>query len=227
MRQLIDDLLDLSRIGRVTEAHQPIAVTSLVERLVSELADEGLLREDVRQRIVTQTDGIPLFVEELTKTLLEPGTAWSVEAIPASLADSLMALPVDAVVPSAYEAARTALSRRADIRSALAQKQSAERQVAATRLERFPTLGVFGDKGAIGNGTDHLLNTYQWGLQVSVPVFDGFRRDGRVQEQGTHRELLALGGYYKKLYQAQFLEEREEVVLHAANPVHVPDAVNI
>ncbi len=39
--------------------------------------------------------------------------------------------------------------------------------------------------------------------------------DGRVQEQGTHRELLALGGYYKKLYQAQFLEEREEVVLHA------------
>lgn len=99
------------------------------------------------------------------------------------LADSLMALPVDAVVPSADEATRVALSRRPDIRSAVAQQLAAERQVTATRLERFPTLGVFGDQGAIGNATGHLLNTYQWGLQVSVPVFDGFRREGRVQEQ--------------------------------------------
>jgi predicted ATPase len=34
---------------------------------------------------------MPLYLEELTKTLLEAGTAWNVEAIPASLADSLMA----------------------------------------------------------------------------------------------------------------------------------------
>mgnify|MGYP001190324777 CR=1 FL=1 len=107
---------------------------------------------------------------------LDPGT----ELV---LADSLMALPVTAVVPSAEEATRLALSRRADLRSAVAQKLAAERQVSATRLERFPTLGVFGDQGAIGNATGHLLNTYQWGLQVSVPVFDGFRREGRVQEQ--------------------------------------------
>ena len=107
---------------------------------------------------------------------LDPGT----ELV---LADSLMALPVTAVVPSAEEATRLALSRRADLRSAVAQKLAAERQVSATRLERFPTLGVFGDQGAIGNATGHLLNTYQWGLQLSVPVFDGFRRAGRVQEQ--------------------------------------------
>jgi outer membrane protein TolC len=28
-----------------------------------------------------------------------------------------------------------------------------------------------------------MLNTYTWGLQVSVPIFDGFRREARVQEQ--------------------------------------------
>ena len=99
------------------------------------------------------------------------------------LADSLMALPVTTAVPSADDATRVALARRADIRSAVAQKLAAERQVSATRLERLPTLGVFGDQGAIGNAAGHLLNTYQWGLQVSVPVFDGFRREGRVQEQ--------------------------------------------
>lgn len=100
-----------------------------------------------------------------------------------TLADSLMALPIDGAAPSAEDATRVALSRRADIRTAAAQKLAAERTVAATRLERFPTLGVFGDQGAIGNSTSHLLNTYTWGLQVSIPIFDGFRRDGRVQEQ--------------------------------------------
>lgn len=114
---------------------------------------------------------------ELRRTIgLDPGT----ELV---LADSLMALPVNTDVPSAGEATRVALARRADIRSAVAQQQAAERQVAATRLERFPTLGVFADQGAIGSTTGHLLNTYQWGVQLSVPVFDGFRREGRVQEQ--------------------------------------------
>ncbi|MHB1313401.1 MAG: TolC family protein, partial [Gemmatimonadaceae bacterium] len=99
------------------------------------------------------------------------------------LADSLQGLPTDVAVPSAEEATRTAISRRADIRSIDAQKRAAEQQVSATRLERLPTLGVFGDQGAIGVGTAHLLNTYTWGVQLSLPLFDGFRREGRVQEQ--------------------------------------------
>jgi len=99
------------------------------------------------------------------------------------LADSLMALPFDGVVPSAEEATRVALSRRADIRSAVAQKRASEQTADATRLERYPTMGVFGDQGAIGGSVSHMLNTYQVGVQLSVPVFDGFRRAGRVQEQ--------------------------------------------
>jgi class 3 adenylate cyclase/tetratricopeptide (TPR) repeat protein len=41
--------------------------------------------------IVARADGIPLYLEELTRTILEPGMALRVEEIPASLADSLMA----------------------------------------------------------------------------------------------------------------------------------------
>jgi class 3 adenylate cyclase/predicted ATPase len=41
--------------------------------------------------LVARTDGVPLYVEELTKAMAEPGAARGVEAIPASLADSLMA----------------------------------------------------------------------------------------------------------------------------------------
>ncbi len=41
--------------------------------------------------LVARADGVPLYVEELTKAMAEPGVACGVEAIPASLADSLMA----------------------------------------------------------------------------------------------------------------------------------------
>jgi hypothetical protein len=37
-----------------------------------------------------RADGMPLYIEELTRSVVEPGTAPSVEAIPATLADSLM-----------------------------------------------------------------------------------------------------------------------------------------
>ena len=40
--------------------------------------------------LVARSDGVPLYVEELTRSVLEPGTARSVDAIPATLADSLM-----------------------------------------------------------------------------------------------------------------------------------------
>ena len=40
--------------------------------------------------LVARAEGVPLFVEELTRSVVEPGTARGVEAIPASLADSLM-----------------------------------------------------------------------------------------------------------------------------------------
>ncbi len=40
--------------------------------------------------LVARADGVPLFVEELAKALAEPGAAQGVEAIPATLADSLM-----------------------------------------------------------------------------------------------------------------------------------------
>lgn len=50
MRQLIDDLLDLSRIGRVMEPHRPIAVTPLVTRLVSEL-DSQLRQGNITVRV--------------------------------------------------------------------------------------------------------------------------------------------------------------------------------
>ncbi len=76
--------LTLNRLG------QP-QVEAMVERIVG---DEALPPEVVQQ-IVSKTDGVPLFVEELTKTVIESVRAQHAAptplAIPATLQDSLMA----------------------------------------------------------------------------------------------------------------------------------------
>jgi class 3 adenylate cyclase/tetratricopeptide (TPR) repeat protein len=54
--------LSLNRIGR-----------SETEALIADIAKGKVLPSLVRNQIVTRTDGVPLFVEELTKTVLESG----------------------------------------------------------------------------------------------------------------------------------------------------------
>ena len=49
------------------------------------------LSDAMLDAIVARADGVPLYVEELTRAIVEPGVARRVEAIPATLADSLMA----------------------------------------------------------------------------------------------------------------------------------------
>src|SRR5207249_1238917 len=73
------------------------------ERLVERVTDGKTLPNAVMQQIVEKTDGVPLFVEEMTKAILESGhlkevdghyeltRALSALAIPATLQDSLMA----------------------------------------------------------------------------------------------------------------------------------------
>jgi predicted ATPase len=49
------------------------------------------LASETVEALVARGDGVPLYLEELTKTVAESGGGRSVEAIPATLADSLMA----------------------------------------------------------------------------------------------------------------------------------------
>ena len=69
-------------------------------RMVAEVVGDAALPDDVLDQIIAKTDGVPLFVEELTKTVLEARAGEgkqnhtsndSTLAIPATLQDSLMA----------------------------------------------------------------------------------------------------------------------------------------
>src|ERR687888_2569440 len=84
--------LTLSRLGR-----------SQVEMMIERVTGGKSLPPEVVQQIVAKTDGVPLFVEELTKTVVESGLLTAMDghyeltgplpllAIPSTLQDSLMA----------------------------------------------------------------------------------------------------------------------------------------
>jgi outer membrane protein TolC len=107
-----------------------------------------------------------------------------------TLTDSLAALRTEEALPDENAAIAQALRSRPDLRSIDEQLAAVDRQTSAVRAERLPTVSAFGDYGSIGKNGGALLPTYNWGVQLSVPLFDGFRREGRVEEQtALHREI--------------------------------------
>ncbi len=102
---------------------------------------------------------------------------------PLMLRDSLAGMPVGDVAPEAASALARANESRADVKALLAQETAQRAASQAIRWERTPQLGLVLDQGVIGKHWNRLLPTYSWGVQLSVGLFDGFRREGRVQEQ--------------------------------------------
>lgn len=60
-------------------------------RLITSLTSDRALESAVREQIVARTDGVPLFVEELTRSVLESGGAEEWRELPATLRESLTA----------------------------------------------------------------------------------------------------------------------------------------
>ncbi len=102
---------------------------------------------------------------------------------PVTLASPLEAMPVNDTVPNEAEAVAVALHTRPDLVAAQRALEAGRQSARAIRAERLPSLSAFGDDGGIGTSPSHLLNTYNWGIQLSLPILDGFRREGRIGEQ--------------------------------------------
>ena len=163
---LADSLLQISR----DEVTAGVGVGLDVTRAEAQVAT-------VRAQLIASRNERDLARLDLLRALGVPLDA------PLRLADSLDALPIADTAPPEQAAIERALRERPDLRSADAQLQAAQQSVRAIRSERLPALSVFGDDGWIGFNGKNMLNTYTWGVQLSVPIFDGLRRQGRVQEQ--------------------------------------------
>jgi outer membrane protein TolC len=49
-------------------------------------------------------------------------------------------------------------------------------------MERLPSVSTFANYGSIGNGITSARPTRAYGVELSVPIFDGGRREGRRYE---------------------------------------------
>ena len=96
--------------------------------------------------------------------------------------DSLADLPQAEVVDLAASLGAASRNRK-DIQALDLQSLAARQNAKAINNERLPAVGLFADEGQSQRNGRSFLPTYDWGIQLSVPVFDGNRRDGKVQEQ--------------------------------------------
>ena len=59
----------------------------------------------------------------------------------------------------------------------------------AAAAERLPSVALYADHGSNGKETDRMLGTYSYGLQVSLPIFDGLHLESKkAEERARQRE---------------------------------------
>jgi len=100
------------------------------------------------------------------------------------LTDKLGYIPVDKI--TLEEARAQAMATRPDFKAQQQREAGAKLSASATKLERLPSLGFFGDYGSIGSSIfDNALPTRTYGVTLRIPVFDGGRRDARRAEAAS------------------------------------------
>jgi len=108
-------------------------------------------------------------------------------SMPVQLVDKLGYTPVNtAGVEAALQAARES---RLELRAQKQRETVARMNTSAVEAERLPTVSTFGDYGGIGQPKLGLERTRTVGVTVSIPLFDGGRRNARRLE--TNSQLRA------------------------------------
>lgn len=115
---------------------------------------------------------------DLARTLgLDPAT-------PIALTDTLNAQLGAADVPADRNTAvAQAITARPDLAAELARGAAARTSASAISAERLPRLDLEADYGLNGLRMPDAIGTRQIAIQVTLPILDGFRREGRLAEQ--------------------------------------------
>lgn len=102
---------------------------------------------------------------------------------PVELTAKLEYFPVENL--DAAQALSTAREHRAELKAQERREENAKLNYSATRLERVPSLGAFGNYGTLGSGVNDALPTRTYGVSLKIPIFDGGRREARRAESAS------------------------------------------
>lgn len=97
-----------------------------------------------------------------------------------TLTDELKFVPP--VTQRVEEALVTAREQRLELRAQETRQRLATLSLSSVTSERIPSLSLNGDYGWIGLKPDEAMTTRSIGLTLSIPIFDGGQREGRISE---------------------------------------------
>ncbi len=80
------------------------------------------------------------------------------------------------------DALKKALEQRADLKAAQVQVQAAQRALFAAKDERYPSLAVSADYGALGTTLPQAHGTFTVVATLSVPIWQGGRAGGDIEQ---------------------------------------------
>lgn len=135
-----------------------------------------------RSQLTSARSQLILARNDRDRTRIELARTLSLPLVNLVLVDSLSTLPLN-VATTEREALDAAYRGRNDLQSLTLQAEAARQQASAIRKEALPTVGVLADYGVSQRNGRSYLPTYDLGVMLSLPIFDGFRREGRVEEQ--------------------------------------------
>ena len=135
-----------------------------------------------RSQLTSARSQLILARNERDRTRIDLARTLSLPLVNLVLVDSLSTLPLN-VATTEREALDAAYRGRNDLQSLALQAEAARQQATAIKKEALPTVGVLADYGISQRNGRSYLPTYDLGVMLSLPIFDGFRREGRVEEQ--------------------------------------------
>ncbi len=160
------------------ETAEALRTQTLAERRVGLLAQIDVNRTEVevltqRQRLVSlQTDLVRQKINLARLTGLPPTDQYEIMGDVPFSAAPVMALD---------QAIAQALEQRADVKASDAEVHAAELRRISASAERWPSVSLNADYGAIGNDLSGALSTYAIVGTVRVPIWEGGRVEAQVQ----------------------------------------------
>src|SRR5215470_17009394 len=175
----------IAAVAKVEAARAQLETANALYKQTAEQRSVGLVAQiDVNRsqvEVLTQQQRLVSLQNDLSKqkinlarlTGLPPSDAYDVTN---EISFSLLA-PL-----SIEDALKQAMEQRADLKSAVAQVEAAERTRAAARAERLPSLSVSGDYGAIGVNPAQSHGTFSVVGTLRLPIWQGGRTEGEIEQ---------------------------------------------
>jgi outer membrane protein len=138
-----------------------------------------------KTQLADASGGLVVAINQLDRARIDLARGLGLDpSTPIILSDSLSAQLGAAEVPADHNAAVSqAVAARPDLMAEQARGAAARQAVSAISAERLPRLDLEADYGFSGLRPADATGTRQVAVEVTWPILDGFRREGRKAEQ--------------------------------------------